>query len=436
MKKRRRVKEVLTRELKQEIKEKIEEERTWRDMRILWHSVSPHIFSGYGKVTKYTLAGLLNRGFVAFCSAYYGVQAGGIVDYKGIYVLPVVKHSLDKLGFKTVAEHYKRFQCDLGVFHADFWVSYKFPKLIPNSLVYSPIDQEHYPEKWLDILRAYKWVAVPSKHGQKELKKSGIEATFIPHGVDTKVYRPLDKSSCRKAFTLEKDKFIIGIVAANNDDEPRKGWDSMFQAIKIFLDNNPDAKKDVEVVIHSDPENEKGRNLIELSKQVGIHDKIIWNDRYVSSVIGLPESAMARLYNCFDVFLMLSRREGFCLPVLEAQACGVPCIVNGFSALIERVNNGKCGWLVPPRAYVYSPLNAITSIPDPEKGADALEEAYNKDSKRKYFAKRGLEYARKQTWDIAIDKYWLPFLERIGEEIPHLSSKRFKSLEERKIAGN
>jgi len=436
MQKKKKAKGIITPELRKEIKEKIEQMRTWEDMRILWHSVAPYIGSGYGKVTKYTLAGLLNKGFVALCSAYYGIQPGGVVNYKGIYVLPVVKESMDKLGFKTAAEHYKRFQCDLGIFHADFWVSYKFAKLIPNSLCYSPIDHENYPEKWLNVLRAYKWVAVPSKHAQQELKKSGIEAEFVPHGVDTKVYRPLDKTSSRKAFTLEKDKFIIGIVAANNDDEPRKGWDGMFQAIKIFLDNNPDAKKDVEVVIHTDPENERGRNLIELSKQIGVHDKIIWNDRYTSSVIGLPETGMARLYNCFDVFLMLSRREGFCLPVLEAQACGVPCIVNGFSALIERVNYGKCGWLIPPRALVYSPLNAISSIPDPEKAADALEEAYNKDSKRKYFSKRSLEYARRQTWEIALEKHWLPLLERIGEELPHLSSKRFKTLKERKIAGN
>lgn len=406
------------------------QERTWRDMRILWHSVAPFINSGYGTVTRYFMAGLLNRGFTGFVSAYYGIQPGGILNWKGIYVLPVQKTSSDQLGFNSAFEHYKRFQCDLAVFHADFWVSYVFAKKLPYTLCYSPVDHEQYPDKWLEVFRTYKWVAVPSMHAKKELEKSGIEATFVPHGVNINVYHPLDKKRCRQAFSLDPDKFIIGIVAANNDDETRKGWDANFLAIKYFLEQNPDAAKDIIVFIHTDPENEKGRNLFELARQVGISKYIIWNDRYTASLLTLPEEAMCKLYNCLDVFLLLSRREGFCIPALEAQACGVPCILNDFSAMTERNDYGRCGWLVKPAALIYSPLNAITSIPDPHKGADALSEAYNNESKRKLFAKRSLAYARQQTWDIAIDKYMMPLLEKIGEEIPHLSSRK----EPKKIA--
>lgn len=756
--------------LKQEIEQRIAEVRTWKNMRILWHSVAPYINSGYGTVTRYFMSGLLNRGFAGFVSAYYGLQPGGMINWKGIYVLPVHKTQSDQLGFMSTIEHYKRFQCDLGIFHADFWVSYPFAKKIPYTLCYSPIDHEQYPDKWLEVLRAYKWVATPSLHAQKELKRTGIESTFIPHGVNTKAYFPLDKELSRKAFTLEKDKFIIGIVAANNDEEcfdsktelltkegwkghkeikstdliaslneegfleyqqplrivkypgkhrmhllqtkyldfyttsghehyvqafnnrqeegrsafrketsaeifgkrrcflktakwrgervesleiskglrveahalmkligfylsegnvnketcfisqtegwkkdqmlldlrtlpfkvgeskgklyicnvklasylkrfgqgaankhltpdileldteyletlwhalvlgdgwkhcnseeyatiskklvddlqelllkigswgsikkrvmkegkiagrriiprhkyiysirrnsvlssvenrtnkkgsmfreewleysglvwcvevsnhlvyarrngkacwtgqTRKAWDANFLAIKYFFEQNPDAVKDTQVFIHTDPENERGRNLVELARQIGIEKSIIWNDRYTASLLTLPDSAMCKLYNCFDVFLLLSRREGFCIPALEAQACGIPCILNDFSALTERNDYGKCGWLVRPATYVYSPLNAKTSIPDPHKGADALTEAYNNESKRKMFAKRSLAYARRQTWDIAIDKHMLPLLEKIGEEIPHLSTKKGEEKEWKKLA--
>lgn len=372
--------------------------------------------SGYGTVTRYFMSGLLNRGMAGFVSAYYGLQPGGMINWKGIYVLPVIKSQADQLGFNSSFEHYRRFQCDLGIFHADFWVSYPFAKKIPYSLCYSPLDHEQYPDKWLEVLRAYKWIATPSMHAHNELKKSGIESTFVPHGVNIQAYHPLDKALSRKAFTLDKDKFIIGIVAANNDDETRKGWDQNFQAIKFFLDNNPDAQKDTIAFIHTDPQNERGRNLVELSKQIGIEKFIIWNDRYTASLLTLPDSAMCKLYNCFDVFLLLSRREGFCIPALEAQACGVPCILNDFSALSERNDYGKCGWLVKPAALVYSPLNALTSIPDPHKGAEALAEAYNNNGKREQFAKKSLAFAKRQTWDISIDKYFVPLLEKIFEE--------------------
>jgi len=768
--------------IEQTIAQDIKENRTWRDMRILWHSVAPYINSGYGTVTREFMTRLLNKGFVGFISAYYGIQPGGMLNWHGLYVLPVQKTSSDQLGFESAIEHYKRFKCDLGVFHADFWVSYQFAKKIPYTLCYSPLDHEQYPDKWLEILRTYKWVAVPSRHAEKELKKSGIEAAFVPHGVDIKEYHPLDKKTSRQAFSLNPEDFIIGIVAANNDEEcfdelteiltrdgwknykeisendffatlnekgeleyqkplrivtysgkrkmhllqtkfldfcttlghehyvqafnnkaqggrtsfrketsaeifgkrrcfkktaiwkgeeveyfylpsykrkwtnseryyckpelkikmdaflklvgyylsegncnrntvfisqkegrkkqemlrdlrnlpfkvgtgngkiwindvrlasymktlgtsarekrlprellnlssrqlrilwnaivkgdgwkhcnseaysttsteladqlqelllkigawgtiikrkmtqgtigkrtiiphsqyiyiirrnsleavqnrssrsgktflekiidyrgniwcvevpnhlvyvrrngktmwsgqTRKAWDANFLAVKYFLDNNPDAKKDVKVIVHTDPTNEKGRNLYELVDQVGIGEQIIWNDRYFASLLTFPSSVMCKLYNCFDVFLLLSRREGFCIPALEAQACGVPCILNDFSALSERNDYGRVGWLVKPSALVYSPLNAITSIPDPYGGAKALEEAYNNESKRKLYAKRSLEYARQQTWDIAIDKYMMPLLERIGEEIPSLTSRK----EARKIAGN
>jgi len=418
--------------VQQEIQQKIEAVRTWKNMRILWHSVAPYINSGYGTVTRYFMAGLLNRGFTGFVSAYYGLQPGGIINWKGLYVLPVVKTASDQLGFNSTVEHYKRFQCDLGIFHADFWVSYPFAKKIPYSLCYSPLDHERYPEKWLEVLRAYKWIATPSMHAHKELAKSGIKSTFVPHGVNLQSYHPLDKELSRKSFTLEKDKFIIGIIAANNDEETRKGWDANFQAVKYFLEQNPDAEKDTIVFVHTDPENERGRNLLELAKQVGIEKWIIWNDRYTASLLTLPEQAMCKLYNCLDVFLLLSRREGFCIPALEAQACGIPCILNDFSALTERNDYGRCGWLVKPAAMIYSPINALTSIPDPHKGADALAEAYNNESKRKMFAKRSLAYAKRQTWDIAIDKHMMPLLEKIGEEIPRLNPNKAKEKEEEK----
>jgi glycosyltransferase involved in cell wall biosynthesis len=418
--------------VQEELQKNINANLTWKDMRILWHSVAPYINSGYGTVTKHFMQGMLKNRMQGFVSAYFGIQPGGIVNWNGIYVLPVMKTPQDQLGFKTAAEHYRRFQCDLGIYHADFWPSLPFAKWIPFSLCYSPLDHENYPDKWLEILRTYKWTAVPSIHAQNELKKSQIPSFFLPHGVDTKVYFPQNREDCRKAFTIDKDKFVIGIVAANSDEEPRKGWDTMFSSIKIFFDNNPEARKNSLVFIHTDPEGEKGRNLPELTRQLGIDRNVIWNDRYVSTVVGLPETIMCRLYNCFDVFFLLSRREGFCIPALEAQACGVPCILNDFSALTERNDYGRCGWLTKPAAMVYSPLNAMTSIPDAYRGADALKEAYESPTKRTMYGKRSLAYAKRQTWEIALNKYYWPMLGEIAESIPRLSHNK----ELKKIAGS
>ncbi|CAE7484502.1 mshA [Symbiodinium necroappetens] len=55
----------------------------------------------------------------------------------------------------------------------------------------------------------------------------------------------------------------------------------------------------------------------------------------------LSPEQLRSLYTASDVLLQLSRAEGFGLPVIEAQACGVPVIVNGATAMAENVVLGK-----------------------------------------------------------------------------------------------
>ena len=55
----------------------------------------------------------------------------------------------------------------------------------------------------------------------------------------------------------------------------------------------------------------------------------------------LSPEQLRSLYSASDVLLQLSRAEGFGLPVIEAQASGVPVIVNGATAMAENVVLGK-----------------------------------------------------------------------------------------------
>lgn len=105
----------------------------------------------------------------------------------------------------------------------------------------------------------------------------------------------------------------------------------MFSAIKIFLDNNPEMKKpgNFKVFCHTDAQHDKGYDLKLLAKRTKIGKYIIFQDPYMS-IIGLPDRLMCRIYSAFDVLMNLARREGFCLPILEAQACGVPSRATDF----------------------------------------------------------------------------------------------------------
>lgn len=68
-------------------------------------------------------------------------------------------------------------------------------------------------------------------------------------------------------------------------------------------------------------------------------------DDAVHLVGGVDDEALAREYRDADVFVCLSDHEGFCIPVLEAMASGLPVVAYASSALPETVGSG--GLLLP-----------------------------------------------------------------------------------------
>lgn len=50
-----------------------------------------------------------------------------------------------------------------------------------------------------------------------------------------------------------------------------------------------------------------------------------------------------------EIFVQYSLQEGFCNAALEAQACGMLCIVSDADGLLENVQDGRTGWIIPKR---------------------------------------------------------------------------------------
>jgi glycosyltransferase involved in cell wall biosynthesis len=71
----------------------------------------------------------------------------------------------------------------------------------------------------------------------------------------------------------------------------------------------------------------------------------VWVDQYAYR-LGAPAEVMAATYSAMDVLLAPSHGEGFCVPLIEAQACGTPVIATDFSAQPELVG---AGWLAHHR---------------------------------------------------------------------------------------
>lgn len=292
---------------------------------------------------------------------------------------------------------------------------------VPNSFLFVrrngfPVisGNSQYGLQHIKTLRSFNDFITISKWAQKEAKKYGRICKMFPHGVDARTFRPMNKFYCREHFGFNENKFIIGIVAANNDPEPRKGWDKMFLGFKIFLENFPELKKKAYLFAYTKPVTKRGFDLPGLAQSIQIDKNVFFPGR-MTHLVGLPEEEMAMLFNSFDILLNTSRREGFGLPILEAQACGVPVIATNFSSMPELVKGH--GWLVRPKDWVYTPLNGKTAVPDQEDIAKKIEEAYFNLELREKYGKLSRKFALKFDWDLIIKNNWIPYLEEKEREL-------------------
>lgn len=349
-------------------------------MRPLWVSNAPWCGTGYGTQTGIVLKSLLDLGHDPACLAYYGLR-GGVIPYDGYQVWP--GSDFDDWGNDIIKAHLENVKADAVVTLMDLFVLSPdiWGKLSVPWVAWTPIDHEEIGHPTLERLKRVDVPVAMSDFGAMEMMKAGIEEVIrIYHAVDTDVYQPLDKRECRAEFGVDDDAYVVGMVMANKGD--RKQFPQQLLAVKKWKDANPDRK--IKVFVHTDPTSKMGGwDMKSLVKKIGLEGEVYSTSQYFTSVIPLPDdgegATMPKIFNCFDVLMNASAGEGFGIPIIEAQACGIPVIAGNYTAMAELVHNG---YAVEPESRVLGAHFGYQYIPSLEDLVYRLESVYRMADKK------------------------------------------------------
>lgn len=260
----------------------------------------------------------------------------------------------------------------------DSWVYNDNPALdeIPI-IIWAPIDHITMPPRVAQFLKKPNVTVVSmAPDGKEQLDAAGIENTYIPHGIDTKVYKPTETirgRSVEEFLQIEDDTFLVGMVAANKSNGlvHRKAFAENILAFSMFQREHPEAK----LYIHSEASRSMGGfNLVNLLKSTGIPPKSVIFPDPLDLRYGLDRKDLAAIYSGFDVLLAPSYGEGFGVPTIEAQACGTRVIVSSWAASKDLA--GPNSWQVSGVPFWDEPQTAWFKMPAPDSVAKALELAY------------------------------------------------------------
>jgi len=171
------------------------------------------------------------------------------------------------------------------------------------------------------------YISISSEIRQK-LLKAGIRPEKIhdiPNGVDTKRFKPVDetsKKSIRKRLGL-KEKFTVIFTGAFCE---RK---NPYLLVRAFYDFSQTYDSQL-ILAGPDRDGGKQRNLIELF----IQKHKITNIHLAGMVTNIED-----YYKASDIFVLPSNQEGLSNSMLEAQACGLPCLVTKISGATDLIND-------------------------------------------------------------------------------------------------
>ena len=184
--------------------------------------------------------------------------------------------------------------------------------------------QKLYKNRHIRFVTCSRWLE--EQAGQSALLR-GQSVTCIANPINTNLFKPCGKEEARTKCRLPQDMKLMLFGSVKITDK-RKGIDYMVEACRLLAERHPELKERLGVVVFGN----QSRQMESL-----LPFKVYPLD-FVDN-----EHRMVEIYNAADLFVTPSLEENLPNTVMEAMACGIPCVgfnVGGIPEMIDHLQNG------------------------------------------------------------------------------------------------
>jgi glycosyltransferase involved in cell wall biosynthesis len=167
-------------------------------------------------------------------------------------------------------------------------------------------------------------------------EKIGFSASkliVVPNGIDPMSFRP-DRDArerTRRMWSVTPDEILLGCVARW---DPLKDHENLIRAVKRLADRGCAFR----CVLVGRGMNTENRDLQRMIERWAVGDRL---------VLAGATSEVAAIMNALDLHVLPSRSESLPVAVMEAMACGTPCVVTDVGDARHIV--GETGWVARPQ---------------------------------------------------------------------------------------
>jgi teichuronic acid biosynthesis glycosyltransferase TuaC len=160
----------------------------------------------------------------------------------------------------------------------------------------------------------------------------------IPNGINPEAFYPIDRQEARAHLGLPRDARIVLSVGRLHQS---KGYPIVIEAAGRLVGRFPDLQ--VYIVGSPDHEADARPAMQQAAARHGIMDRL--------HLVGAQDPHLLKYwYSAADVFCLATYREGSANVLLEAMACGVPCVTTPVGGNLDVINSRDVGILAAPDA--------------------------------------------------------------------------------------